>query len=267
MMKMSVAAGLAAVGVGAAMLLVLAPAVDARGCAGAPIVAAGAERVVEALAIDMTASTASTALYTLYSTGADGIVERAASEGALLRIVALGASGVGAGMVFQRSFAPVSDDELFNLAASNAARCWAKLTVRRLFSEASSAGAVGTDVAGTLAALITTARSLAADRARVTVTALGDGCQSPSRSGLNRELTDLCGKLAAGKSTAAILASHADEFALPDASGVTLVMRGVGVGRRPEAASTRLAKMLVGFWMTVCRRAHAKACLIGSDLP
>ena len=101
----------------------------------------------------------------------------------------------------------------------------------------------------------------------MTVTIMTDGCQAPAATGLNRELTDVCGKLAAGKTIDAILAAHKVEFSLPDASGVTVVMRGVGVGRRPAAASTRLAATLIEFWMTVCRRAHAKACLVGSDLP
>lgn len=240
----------------------------AASCVGSPVVAvAAAQKAVEEVAVDVTSSTDSPRLRALYSSVVLAVVDRAAAEEASLRIVALGASGVGARVVFEGSFAPATDDELFNLAATNRARCWARLATARVFDAAGSRSDSGSDVAGTLASLISDARSLTPSGGPVTVTVLTDGCQAPSRSGLNRELTDICGKLAAGRSTTAILASHAGEFTVPDASGVSIVMRGVGVGRLPEAASTRLAQALVGFWTLVCRRAHAKACLIGSDLP
>jgi hypothetical protein len=237
-------------------------------CSGPAIVAVDVgQRAVEEVAVDLSASTTGSALRSLYTTAARAIVARAVTESALLRVVAFGPSGVGAQPVFQASFAAVGDDELFNLAASNRLRCLAQQQIATLAVFNGAGRDRGTDVAGMLRSLIENARSVTTDGARMTVTIMTDGCQAPATTGLNRGLTDVCGKLAAGKTIDAILAAHEVEFSLPDASGVTVVMRGVGVGRRPAAASTRLAATLIEFWMTVCRRAHAKACLVGSDLP
>lgn len=237
-------------------------------CPGPAVVAVDTgQKAVEEVAVDLSASTTGSALRSLYTTAAQAIVGRAVSESALLRVVPFGPSGVGAQPVFQASFAASGDDELFNLAANNRSRCLAQQQIATLANSTSTGRDRGTDLAGTLRSLIENARSVATDGARMTVTIITDGCQAPATSGLNRQLTDVCGMLAAGKVASSILDAHQDEFTLPDASGVTVVMRGVGVGRRPEAANTRLAKTLVGLWTIVCRHAHAKACLIGSDLP
>ena len=237
-------------------------------CSGNPVVAVPTrQHTVEEVAVDLSASTTGSSLRSLYTTAAQAIVSRSAAESALLRVVPFGPSGVGAQPVFQASFAATGDDELFNLAASNRERCLADRQVASLGSESDRGRDRGTDVAGMLRSLIAHARSVAAAKATVTVTVITDGCQAPATIGLNRELTDVCGMLAAGKLPETIVARHAAEFSLPDATGVTIAIRGVGVGRRPEAASTRLAVSVVGFWTMVCRRAHAAACVIGSDLP
>lgn len=237
-------------------------------CRGSAVVAVTApQHAVEEVGVDLSASTTGSSLRSLYTVAVQAIVVRAASESALLRVVPFGPSGVGAQPVFQGSFAATGDGELFNLAASNRARCLAERQVASLARVNGAGRDRGTDVAGTLGALIGDARSVVTGGARVTVTLTTDGCQAPATAGLNRQLTDLCGTLAAGTSAAAILAAHPGEFSLPNATGVTVVMRGIGVGGRPQAASTRLAGQLVAFWTSVCRRAHAAACLIGSDLP
>lgn len=237
-------------------------------CSGPLVVAVTAgQKAVTEVAVDLSASTTGSTLRSLYTEAAQAAVAKAVADAALLRVVPFGPSGVGAQPVFQASFAATGDDELFNLAASNRERCLADRQVAALGTVNARGRDRGTDVAGMLRSLITHAKSVAAAKASVTVTVITDGCQAPATVGLNRELTDVCGMLAAGKSPEAILAAHAAEFSLPDATGVTIAMRGIGVGRRPAAASTRLAVTLVGFWSTVCQRAHAKYCVIGSDLP
>jgi hypothetical protein len=237
-------------------------------CSGPPVVAVTArQKAVTEVAVDLSASTTGSTLRSLYTEAAQAAVAKAVADAAMLRVVSFGPSGVGAQPVFQASFAATGDDELFNLAASNRERCLADRQVAALGTVNTRGRDRGTDVAGMLRSLITHAKSVAAAKASVTVTVITDGCQAPATVGLNRELTDVCGMLAAGKSPEVILAAHAAEFSLPDATGVTIAMRGIGVGRRPAAASTRLAVTLVGFWSTVCQHAHATACLIGSDLP
>lgn len=260
--------GAAGVGLLAASPAVATTSLAGQRCGGTLISAISTpQSAVEEVAIDTTSSTASPTLGALYSATTKAVIDRAVSEGAALRVVDLGASGVGARIVFQGSFAALGDDELFNLAATNRMRCQAIESLAYFAGSNAVKRGVGSDVAGTVANLIAHAKSVMSDKARATITIATDGCEAPARSGLNRRLTDLCGKLAAGETGSSILSAHKDEFTLPDASGVTVVMRGVGVGRRPDAASTRLAATLVDFWMTVCRRAHAAACLIGSDLP
>jgi hypothetical protein len=218
------------------------------------------------LGIDVTSSTSNEDLHALYRAAALAVVDRAAAERAALRIVAFGASGVGATVLFDGSFAPAAATEVENLAAANRARCWARVAIERALATPPSAD-LGSDVAGAAASLITHARSVVEPGKPVTVFLATDGCQSPSRSGPNRNLTDLCRKLARGVDGERILQEHEAEFALPSAD-VTLIMKGIGLGRRQDAASTERTARLVAFWQSVCERgANARACLIGSALP
>ena len=241
----------------------VAAAAPSPGCGGSPSTAVtqGAS-VVEEVAIDGSASTRSTVLRAAYQHAALAVVARAASESGALRVVVFGPSGVGARVVFAGSFAPVSSVMAFNLAATNRSRCLAQQAVVAAF--ASHSTTVGTDVAGAIVSAVASARALVKPGGRVTVTVLTDGCQAPAPSGLNRQLTDLCGQLNAGVSPARIVARHRAEFALGDLRGVVLTMAGVGVGRFADAASTARAQELVGFWQGACRRAGAARCVIGS---
>lgn len=269
-----VAGGLVAFAAGARALAVKSVAVSfgsasalvAGRCAGSPIAptltpADSGEEVD----VDVTASTASPAVHRLYETAALAVVERAATEKTALRIVAFGASGVGAKVLFAGSFAPVSADEVFNLAAVNREKCLARQAVAAAV-ETRPDHLGGSDIAGTLAAGITAVRAMVKPGGQATVTVLTDGCQAPAARGPNRSLTNLCGQLANAKTVTSILSAHRLEFGLPYARGVTIVIRGVGVGRNPQFANTLSAEKLVGFWTTVCRRAHAHACLIGSSI-
>lgn len=234
-------------------------------CLGSPIVPISVpQEAVDELGLDITVSTESASLRDSYKAAALALGDQAASNKAALQIVAFGASGVGATTVFEGSFAPTGDDDVYNLAAENRARCWAKRSISQALATRAPRTERGTDVAGTLASLVADARSLMARGGTGSVTLLTDGCQAPALTGPNRRLTDLCGLLASGVSPGQILRAHAAEFSLPDANGMTIAMRGVGIGRKQNAASTLFARRLAVFWATVCRSAHARTCRIGS---
>jgi hypothetical protein len=236
-------------------------------CSGSPVsVVAAGQKSDEEVVIDGSMSTASSALRWRYREAALAVVERAAANGSAVRVVVFGASGVGARVVFSGSFAPVSTVGAFNLAAANRSRCLATQALTAALGTGRSEGR-GTDVAGAVASAIAAARAITATHGSVSLTVLGDGCQAPAAAGPNRHLTDLCGLLARRVSVERILATHAAEFRLGDARGVSLRMQGLGVGRFAELASTARAQTLVRFWQAVCARAHAAACEVGSDLP
>lgn len=218
------------------------------------------------VAVDRTKSTASEAVRKAYR--AAMLAEIAAAEKArsMLRIVAFGASGVGARVMFMGSFAGASGDEVFDLAATNRTRCQARKAVEATLAIQPGRDG-GSDTAGVLASEISVSKETVRPGGSATVTVLSDGCQAPAKRGPNHGLTDLCGRLAKGQSASSILRAHAEEFRLPDASEVSVVMLGVGVGRNAEAASSVFARRLVGFWtVVVCRRAHARSCLVRSSL-
>jgi hypothetical protein len=239
---------------------------DASVCSGRPIEPlVGTVRQDEQVAVDISSSRRSPSARNADAAALFSIVDRSAQEKAALRIVAFGASGVGARVLFEGSFAPVSSDPVYNLAAANRERCLARNAIASLDRlPADQAG--GSDVAGAIAAEIAAAKSALTPTGTATVTLLTDGCQSPAARGPNHRLTNLCAQLKKGKSTAAILRAHQVEFDLGDARGVTVVMSGVGVGRHARFANTDFAQRLVGFWRTVCTRAHARACLIESSV-
>jgi hypothetical protein len=235
-------------------------------CPGSPIEPISApQNGVDEVGIDVTVSTESASLRSSYEAAALADVDQAVSEKETLRLVTFGASGIAAKVVFEGSFAPASDDDVYNLAAKNRASCWAKQAITQALDARSTRSERGTDVAGTLASLVTDARSLTAHGGAASVTVYTDGCQSPSPSGPNRALTDLCGLLTSGESSAQILKTHGAEFSLRDARGaVAIEMKGIGVGRDQDAANTLLGQKLVAFWETVCHRAQARSCQIGS---
>jgi hypothetical protein len=220
-------------------------------------------KTFEDIAVDVSASRSSAVTRASDAAAELAVVDRAASEQAGLRIVAFGASGVGARVVFQGSFVPNSHDEVFNLVQLNRETCLARKAIARLARIAVNTSG-GTDVAGALATEISTVKSLVKAGGTASVTVLTDGCQSPAARGPNHRLTNLCGQLTKGKTSATILRAHAAEFDIGDAREVGVVMRGIGVGRNPRFANTLFARKLVGFWTLVCRRAYARACLIES---
>lgn len=234
-----------------------------RGCVGAAAEAIPpGQKNVEEIVLDGSASTGAPQLREQYRAAALAIAARAASSGSALRITVFAASGAGARVVFAGSFAPVSTVMVYNLAAANRLRCLATAAIDKALTTRSYE--TGSDVAGATAAAIAAGRASVKAGGRVTVTVLTDGCQSPARSGPNRRLTDLCGKLARGESPDRVLDGAPVEFSLGNASGVSLSMLGVGVGRFAVEASTARAERLVKFWQLVCQHAHASACVIES---
>jgi hypothetical protein len=219
----------------------------------------------EVVVVDSTQSTSSAVMRASYGLAALSVVTRAVGEHAALRIVSFGASGVGASVVFEGSFAPVGADEVYNEAARNRELCLAKKAIAiALRTKPDSLG--GSDVAGSAASGIAWLKTIVRPGGQMTITTLSDGCQSPAARGPNHRLTNLCAQLSKGKSPPAILRAHAAEFDLGSAQGVTVALRGIGVGRNPRFANTLFAEKLIGFWALVCRRAHARACQIGSGL-
>jgi hypothetical protein len=225
----------------------------------------GPQPIGEDVVIDSTQSTSSTVMRRDYGLAALAIVTRAANERAALRIVSFGASGVGASVVFEGSFAAVSADEVFNQAARNRELCLAKKAIANaLATKPDPLG--GSDIAGSVAGGIASLKAMVTPGGQMTLTVLTDGCQSPAARGPNQRLTNLCAQLARGKKPSAVLRAHAAEFNIGNANGVTLALRGIGVGRNRRFANTVFAQTLVGFWTLVCRRAHARACQIESGL-
>jgi hypothetical protein len=236
------------------------------GCPGSAVSTVGdGQKAVDVVAIDGSRSTRSAELRQAYERVALKEVGEAARLGAAVRVVEFGASGVGARVVLSGSFAPVSTVEAFNLAAGNRLRCLAAKALSTVLSTHAHEG-TGTDVAGAVASQIAAARTIAVRGGSISVTVVSDGCQAPAATGPNRHLTDLCGLLGRGEGVERVLATHSAEFQLGDARGVSLRMEGLGVGRFADRASTARAQVLVRFWQTVCARAHAAACEIGSDL-
>jgi hypothetical protein len=239
----------------------MAPAI----CSGSPIdPIAPPQNEVDAVALDTSLSTESQPLRVSYEAAALALVNQAASEKSALKVVAFGASGVGAKVVSEGSFAPKSDDDIYNLAAQNRLLCWARYAITKALAMRTTPRDTGTDVAGATSSLIADARSLVVPGGSASVTVFTDGCQAPSPSGLNRNLTDLCRLLASGESPTRILRAHAAEFSLGDAHGVTITMKGVGIGRNQNAANTTLARRTSAFWRIACQRARARTCEIGS---
>lgn len=235
-------------------------------CVGSAVsTVADGQKAVDVVAIDGSLSTRSAELRRAYERVALKVIGEAAGSGAAVRVVEFGASGVGARVVLSGSFAPVSTVEAFNLAAGNRLRCLATEALSTALSRHAREG-TGTDVAGAVASEIAAARTIAVHGGSISVTVVSDGCQAPAATGPNRHLTDLCGLLGRGVGVGRILATHAAEFQLGDARGVSLRMEGLGVGRLADRASTARAQVLVRFWQTVCARAHAASCEIGSDL-
>ena len=227
----------------------------------------GAAPSIASVVGDVTGSTMSPELNGRYRLAALAAVDRAATMKGLVRLVAFGASGVGARLVFSESFATASSDEVLNLAAANRTRCFAKGAIDAMF-DGRPIDHGGSDVAGALSSEISTIAMAAPTTATLTVTVITDGCQAPARTGPNRHLTDLCRELARGMSIGQVLRQHPREFRLPDATRrVTIVMKGVGIGRDPTAANTLQARRLVAFWQLVCSRAKARGCVIGSAVP
>jgi hypothetical protein len=269
--KRLIAAALGGLGVFAATLapapVRAQPSGGPQVCGGAAIalLPAGQGKVVEG-AIDVSPSDSAARLRRQYLVAAEALVDEAASAKAALRIVTFGASGVGARVVVQVSFADVSQDELFNLAATNRARCAARLAVRSAVMAERRWDGGGTDVSGTLAALLADAKARVGDGGSVLVTTLTDGCQAPALSGPNRRLTDLCGAIGRGASGKAIVQRHPKEFAVGSAAGATIVMRGVGLGGNPRSSNSVQAQKLLGFWRLVCHRARPARCAIGSSV-
>lgn len=231
-------------------------------CGSAPPAATGAPPAgAAAVALDGSISTASTSLRREYRQAALAAVETAANEQAAVRIVIFGASGVGARVIFSGSFVPVSTVYAFNLAARNHLLCVARHALASAF--VGRARLTGTDVAGATAEQIGWGRSAVRRHGHVSVLTLTDGCQAPSPSGPNANLTDLCGALRAGRKPSWILAHHHAEFSFGNGRGVHVTMEGVGVGADAAAASTIRAEKLVRFWQLDCRRSHA-VCSIRS---
>ena len=234
-------------------------------CPGSPIEPISApQNDVEELALDVSISTKSASLRAAYEAAALASVNQIASKKGALRIIAFGASGVGAKVVFEGSFAPVSDDDVYNQAAQNRASCWAKEAIAQALATRTAPRDSGTDVAGATASLITDVRSLVGPGGTTSVAVFTDGCQAPAPSGPNHNLTDLCQLLVSGESPARILGAHEVEFSLGDARGVTITMKGIGVGHNQNGASTTFARKLVELWVTACHRANARTCEIGS---
>jgi hypothetical protein len=217
-------------------------------------------------AIDVSPSDSAAQLRAQYLAAAEVLVEAAASAKAVLRIVTFGSSGVGANVIVQTTFADVSQDDLFNLAAANKARCAAKLALRAALTAKRRWNGGGTDVAGALAALIADGKARIAHGGSLTMTMLTDGCQAPATSGPNRRLTDLCGALARGRSTKTILRHQPAEFAIGRAAGATIVMKGIGLNGDASSSNSLQAEKLIMFWRLVCHRAHARQCVIGSSV-
>ena len=268
LLLIATAATLSSVTAGAAAPTATPAAAVARTaeCPGAPVQPAPVEAAAgEDMELDVTASTTSATMRRLYETAALGVVERAVTERAALRIVAFGASGVGATVLFQGSFAPVSADEVFNLAHRNRELCLARRALGS-FGEIRPDPLGGSDLAGSLAAGTTALKEMVRPGGQMTLAQLTDGCQSPAVRGPNHALTNLCAELARGRSVGAILRVHPLEFRLPNARGVTIMQRGLGIGRNARFANSVFAQRLVGFWAEVCRRAHARTCVIGSGV-
>src|SRR5581483_11464134 len=150
----------------------LATPAMAAACNGDAITAPGLRRAVFEGAIDISPSNSRARLRTQYLIAADTLVEEAESRKAALRIVTFGASGVGARTVVQVTFADVSHDELFNLAAANKARCAARLAVRTALTTGRRWNGGGTDVAGTLSTIIADGKTRVEPGGSLTVTLL-----------------------------------------------------------------------------------------------
>ena len=214
-----------------------------------------------AIALDGSLSTATKMLRNEYRRAALAAVQSAAANGAAVRVVVFGASGVGARVIFSGSFVPVSTVYAFNLAARNHLLCLAKQALSSAF--VGRARLAGTDLAGAIAGQVGWGRSVVGPQGHVSVLALGDGCQAPAPSGPNANLTDLCRALRTGLKSDWILAHHHAEFSLGDARGVHLTLAGVGVSADAASASTVRAEKIVRFWQLDCRRSHA-VCSIRS---
>lgn len=247
------AAGSASVGATAA----------AARCGLLPVAPPPSHEGILTVAVDRSISTDSKVVRARYASAALAVVERAAEEHAFVRVVMFDASGVGARVVFEGSFADVSADELFNLAAANRTRCVAREAITRAFRMTS--GITGSDVAGVARSEILAAKSTVGPAWKAAVTILTDGCQAPAARGLNRRLTDLCLLLARGVKPAVILRAHEEEFSIGDARNVSVAVLGIGVGRDLSGSSSILAARLVAFWtLVVCKRAHPASCSVRS---
>jgi len=228
--------------------------------------AAGVGRQV--IGIDVSASTRGGQLARLYEAAADGAIDVAAQKHLAVVIEAFTAASSSAQLVYAGSFAGSTGNETYDLANANRVSCQAKRAVHGLLTRRRTAKNTGTDVGGNLGELVARAHEAARIGKPAYVLDLTDGWTEPGRAGSGSHgLIDLRRLIDSGKPLAAIYRQHRAAFAIGDATGVAIAIKGIDRQSSGSLASSAHAKALTQLWTWACKDAHAKPYTVTEEVP
>jgi hypothetical protein len=219
------------------------------------------------IGIDVSASTRGGQLASLYEAAADGAIDQAAQNHEAVILIAFSSASSSSQLVFVDTFAGSTGNDTLDLANANRVHCQAYRAVAQLLDRKRSAASTGTDVGGNLAQLIGYARPAATLGQPASVLALTDGLTEPSPSGGAHDLIDLRRLIDSGRAVKSIYKRFKPAFALGNATGVSVTIKGLDREQNGALSSTARAQALTALWTQACKDAHAASCTITEEVP
>lgn len=222
----------------------------------------------EVIGIDVSASTRGGELASLYEAAADGAIDTAEREHLAVLVEAFTDASSSAHLIYADSFSSSTGSDLLDLASANRVRCQAYRAVHDLLFQSRTARATGTDVAGNLAELVARAREATIAGKPADVLALTDGLTAPApRHSAGHDLIDLRRLIHSGERPPAIYRQHRSAFAIGDAKGMDVAIKGIDRQWSGSLASSSDADALTQLWTRACKDAHAKSCNVTEEVP
>jgi hypothetical protein len=219
------------------------------------------------IGIDASTSTRGHALAALYEASADSAIEAAENDRLGIIIVAFNSASSSSQLVYADSFAASSGNSIVDQATRNRVRCQAERAVHQLLARTRSAANTGTDVGGNLAQLVALARPATLVHHPARVLALTDGLTEPSPSGGAHHLIDLRRLIDTGVSPRTIYRRYRSSFAIGNATGEDIAIKGIDRESDGSLSSTKRADALTQLWSWACRDAHSKTYVVTEEVP
>jgi hypothetical protein len=223
-------------------------------CPAAPYVSG--QPIVETY-VDATPSTNQPALRRAYHAAAARVLTEAVAKDAFVRLAVFGGALSSIRAVCETSTQTASTAPLFAEAqATGIKESLAALLARAVSMRATDPGS---DIYAALVDGVQHAEALrAGSRAPVHVYVWTDGDQAAGHVHLRRLLESKSDRLIARQ----IMGSQP----APDARGITIEVRGVGVTGTHRPASTAATRRMAHVWELICEAMHATRCLASPDL-